>query len=107
MIISRSHEFIFVWIDRTGGHSIEAALKPFGATRYRPKGPVANKALIKHVPARRLATCPEFAENWDKYFKFSFVRNPWDHMVSWYFFRKARYSGSFRDFLLKKEGSSD
>ncbi|HEY5237362.1 MAG TPA: sulfotransferase family 2 domain-containing protein, partial [Rhizomicrobium sp.] len=67
-----------------------------------------------HTPLRGLKKRPEFA-----YYKFSFVRNPWDRLVSAFFyldaggcnafdaaFREehlARYGGDFRAFVLDLE----
>ncbi|MFP4643774.1 MAG: sulfotransferase family 2 domain-containing protein, partial [Spirochaetales bacterium] len=41
------------------------------------------------------------SEVWDSYFKFTFVRNPWDRMISFYHWRTANMSAppSFTDFV--------
>lgn len=72
-MISDKHRFIFVHINKTGGTSIEKVFedsadkknvqfKHEGASFYR-----------KHFPGK-----------FRNYFKFAFVRNPWDWMVSRY-----------------------
>jgi hypothetical protein len=41
-------------------------------------------------------------EDWEKAFKFCFVRNPWDMIVSWFFFYKGSdmyYSRQFADWV--------
>jgi Sulfotransferase family len=42
-------------------------------------------------------------ENWESYFKFSFVRNPWDRAYSDFLWIKkdSRVKGTFRQYLLK------
>jgi len=47
---------------------------------------------------------PKEGWDWDKYFKFCFVRNPWDRELSSYFFQERRYGASigkvsFKDYL--------
>lgn len=78
---------------KTGGTSIEASLKNYGLQKYgKPKK--RNKkhsSLVKHKRAKELISIPEFSESWDDYFKFSFVRNPWDLIVSWYLYDSMGY----------------
>lgn len=68
-MISDEYKVIFIHINKTGGTSISQA---FGFPR-------------KHKVARQLKE--EVPHKWDLYFKFSFVRNPWDRMLSMYKFR--------------------
>lgn len=89
MILSHSKKFIFFACGKTGTTSIEAVLKPYHdgdetlaslyeavvATNNNPKH-VRPEMAKKHLPA----------EVWNDYFKFVFVRNPWDWVVSQYFF---------------------
>jgi hypothetical protein len=78
MIISDRAKCIFVHIQKTGGASIENVLREndtgIGSHLYQGK---------RHMFAREVRTLvgPEI---WDGYFKFAFVRNPWDRLVSWY-----------------------
>jgi hypothetical protein len=68
-----SHEFrcIFVHIQKTGGSSIRRALN------------MVQHDADKHRLAAELR--PKYrSEEWNSYFKFAFVRNPWDRLVSWW-----------------------
>jgi hypothetical protein len=66
-------ELIFVHIARTGGTSIETALTGHDWWLISPE--------TKHLSARQIRLRAG-EERWNKYFKFSVVRNPWDRVVS-------------------------
>ena len=70
-MINHEHKFIFIHIPRTGGSSIESQFNFF-----LPSGP---KHWILNDWKKYLE--PEI---FDSYFKFSFVRNPWDFIISKY-----------------------
>lgn len=73
MLISHQARCIFVHVQKTGGTTVEAVL--------RAHLPDAQYLGFKHDPAAwHRAAVPE----WDRYFKFAFVRNPWDRLVSWH-----------------------
>jgi hypothetical protein len=66
---------VFVHINRTAGTSIETAFN----------GPRQDHRLASEY-IREMGR-----EHWDEHFSFSFVRNPWDRMVSLYHFNKMAY----------------
>ena len=75
MLISEKHNFIFVHIQKTAGESI--------ATVLREHIPDLKPLLNKHdfaIKGRKALG----EEQWEKYYKFAIVRNPWDRLVSWY-----------------------
>jgi Sulfotransferase family len=74
MLISNSRKFIFIHIQKTGGSSIEQVIKE--------NVPDAHPILARHDHASWAKS--EIGAEWEQYFKFSFVRNPWDRLVSWY-----------------------
>ena len=82
MILSHRRKFIYFAAGKTGTGSIETALH-----RYKESGALARGPHGKHIPP--LWVRPEFPEEqWSHYFKFGFVRNPWDWVLSNYFWNK-------------------
>ena len=89
MLISPKHKFAFILNPKTGCTSVYNALKKIEDDEKICGAKVPNdpKDLLhtKHTPCWEfLKHHPEFAD----YYKFAFVRNPWDRVVSWYFFSK-------------------
>jgi hypothetical protein len=70
-MLSLAHRCIFVHVQKTGGESISAML---GAEPGDPH---------KHRTALELPSLYG-EEVWASSFKFTFVRNPWDRLVSWW-----------------------
>lgn len=67
-MIDHQHKIIFLHIPRTGGHYISEKLGAYIVKESR------------HVqPSFYLQ---EYKKEWNEYYKFSFVRNPWDRIVS-------------------------
>lgn len=71
-MIDHKHKCIFIHIPRCGGTSIEIAMcgKNWFNVERSTKHLIASTAKKIYKPY------------WNDYFKFSFVRNPWDRMVS-------------------------
>lgn len=102
MIVSHSKKFVFIHIFKTAGTSIRAALLPYQSLRlravltaYRAAWTVAPRALSRKITHRAgrikhgnyvQATRWISDEQMRDYFKFAFVRNPWDWTVSLYFY---------------------
>ena len=89
MIISDSRQFVFVHIPKNAGTSIRAALAPFGDGQAA----VAPDTTHETLPAL-LARCPQLAAH----FKFAVVRNPWERLVSLFFYAKQRLAPTFPQF---------
>jgi Sulfotransferase family len=96
MLISESQKLLFIHIQKTGGESIA-------------------RMLTERVPGiRRLGAKHEFARSarvrlgaaWGDYFKFAFVRNPWDRLVSWYtMIRDARQISPIKAIFSRRKRS--
>ena len=94
MLISDKKKFIFVHIEKTAGTSITSALKPYSIKR--PSSKLYSVLRIMELPKdyrryrfpKHCGLCEAQkmmpAELYNKYFKFAFVRNPWDRLVSEY-----------------------
>ena len=91
MIVSHRHRFIFFAVPRTGTHAIRAALAPLlGPEDWQQEGLVTG-ARSPLPPLRRIGhghislrlARPHLPEVvWRSYFKFAFVRDPYDRFVS-------------------------
>jgi hypothetical protein len=71
-MISHRYKCIFVHIHRTAGTSIENWI--VGNDWWK------IEASTKHLLASQAKKV--YSKYWDNYFKFAFVRNPWDRMIS-------------------------
>lgn len=70
-MISHEHKAIFIHINRTGGCSIESA---FSSQLMDHRFPADYRKIV--------------GDEYENYFKFCFIRNPWDRYVSIFSFRK-------------------
>ncbi len=86
MLVSHSHKFIFIKSKKTAGSSIQDFLAP-----YCKKGIVEKYIPGSHRSAKSTKQLVG-EELWNSYLKICPVRNPWDKMVSWYFWRKRKRS---------------
>lgn len=109
-MICREFSCLFVHIPKTAGQSIEQFfLDQLGMPRNSDRNqlllgnnPDPNKGTEKlsHLSAAEYTHCGYIeAVEFDRLFKFSFVRNPWERIVSEYRYRNYFHHRSFRDFL--------
>ncbi|MBD0823864.1 sulfotransferase family 2 domain-containing protein [Aestuariibaculum marinum] len=110
-MISHEHKCIFIHVPKTAGMSILSFFYP--DVQFKTKRPDYEK-LFGWCPKRRLhmqhATAKQLLElelvtqeQWNDYFKFTFVRNPWDRAYSDYKFiqKFSGVTGGFSDFINK------
>jgi hypothetical protein len=106
MIISNSHNFVFIATTKTGSTTIEKYL-----WSYKSKHKITHfdDSYNKHCPLKIIYEKFPFIDN---YFKFAVVRNPFDWVVSWYFYRKSVSNNnntkdiSFKEWLVDKNSSA-
>jgi len=79
VIISHDHKFIFFAVGKTGSHSIESVLR-----KYADEFEMSREEhifFLEHIPPffskKKLSS-----EIWSSYFKFAYVRNTWDMVIS-------------------------
>lgn len=101
-MISHSHKFLFIQIPKTATSSIHGSLARYMKYDYSKIG-----RHSKYSEAAR------FYPESKNYFKFAFVRNPWDRLLSFYFFKKTDRAKikipdnlSFKDFILTEAGQT-
>ena len=104
MIVSFEHKFIFAAVPKTGTHAVRQALRNnLGADDIEQVGlfvrkefPIPELAALQHghISLQQLRPHLEPAQ-FDSFFKFAFVRNPFDRFVSYCSFM-TRFKGEFQ-----------
>jgi hypothetical protein len=92
-MICENKKFIFIHIPKTAGTSIKNVIQPYGISYVNGHA----HTCIKDAQAKK---------DLSKYFKFAFVRDPWDRAVSMYHYRKnnhpdnkvKKFYSQFKDF---------
>jgi hypothetical protein len=92
MIVSARHKFVFVAIPKTGTHAIRQALRAhLGPQDMEQVGlfvqkafPIPELARLQHGHLSLVQLRPFMrAEDFASFFKFAFVRNPFDRFISY------------------------
>lgn len=98
MLVSYSHSFIFFHVAKVAGTSIRHALEPYTSEpeHFRIKRPVKEingrlnplyemwSSTLTHATVKQ--TQKALPDEFNRFFSFAFVRNPWDWQVSMYHF---------------------
>jgi hypothetical protein len=100
MLISHSHKFITIDIPKTGTRSFRESLYPLGYIDIVGK-PFVEADFYQHDTAIRAKK--QFAKHnfdWNDYFKFTIVRNPWARYFSFF-----KYFKNYADKFLRRDES--
>jgi hypothetical protein len=114
-MICKPYQCIFVHIPKTAGRSVEMYfMNKLNLSRENPDDrrqlliidnddPSKGTQKLSHLSATEYVDCGHIsAADFDQYFKFSFVRNPWARLVSEYRYRAYMNHKSFKDFVMNK-----
>lgn len=106
-MMSESKKFIFIHIPKTAGNAITTALKKYSndeinLRRFDGENYHGISLWNRRKEIRKHSLLVDYEKYYDlnKYFKFVSVRNPWDKLLSWYFYhKKTNQIKDFDDFL--------
>jgi hypothetical protein len=106
MIVSHTRKFIFIKSRKTAGTSLEAALSNYcgGDDIVTPLGDYSINRDETGQWVHKVMNPGDFQQHddaltvkdklpievWDGYFKFSIARNPWDRLISDFYWKKRR-----------------
>ena len=102
-MISYDKKFIFVHINKTAGTSMEKALADYGVKKLEEKGDL--KFELNYRQSQHF-NCDEYKKylgsEYDDYFKFTVVRNPFDRVVSYYYGGAIQKGLNFKDWVVDR-----
>jgi hypothetical protein len=109
-VICHPYRCVFVHVPKTGGISVEHVFLRLVGLTWDTREPLLLRAnddpakgppRLAHLKSTEYVSCGYLSqEQFETYFKFSFVRNPWDRMVSEYKYRGHPMRMSFKTWLL-------
>lgn len=91
-VVSEKKKTLYLHIAKTGGSSITDMLRA-----YRLDDKILTNKKLSFKKKKKVFA--EIVDNWDKYYKFTFVRNKYDLLVSHWHYDNAKLNVSFKDFI--------
>ena len=113
--IAPTKKYVFIRVFKTGSSTVGREIKKNDPDIIWVKR-IRNGRITGHIESSWIKEniFPKLGLNWDEYFKFGFVRNPWDRELSNYFYNnkelKPPEDVSFKEWLnirLQKDGQID
>jgi len=114
-MICKSFKCIFVHIPKAAGRSVEMHFMNLLKLDWEKEAhreqlllthnddPAKGTEKLSHLSAAEYVRCGHLSQqDFDEYYKFSFVRNPWSRLVSEYRYRNFLSHKSFKDFVMNK-----
>ncbi len=110
LVTGLARDVLFIWVPKCAGTSIYTTLVEHGCSEKRwekPLAPFCNRGMVTfgHVGIEQLVSAGVVSPKYlQRAFKFAFVRNPFDRIVSlFYYLKKTRFnplpaSMSFEEF---------
>lgn len=96
MRISHKHKFVFIAVPKTGSTSVRSIIDPYSdilSVNNR------NSPYKHHTTALNLKSHFESQDwEWNSYYKFSVVRNPWERRVSSWAYRLKKGQHNYTEF---------
>jgi Sulfotransferase family len=114
MVINTHHKFIFVHIPKVAGTSMMKCLSSLKGNNERWLADNTKHETLKQfeqsIESRMSVFDRVLGRSPEGYYRFAFVRNPWDRMASFYHYlvekrpvKAIESTVSFKDFLIKSQ----
>ena len=103
-MISYNKKFIFIHINKTAGTAVEKSLLEYGDKRVEPKNDLNFELTYKQSQHFNYKEYKEYlGSEYDNFFKFTVVRNPFDRVVSYYLKNSINQNNlSFSDWVIDR-----
>ena len=108
-MISKKHKCVFLHVPKTAGQSVERVFLRLNGLTWENRAPLLLKKNvgIEGAPERLShLTAPQYVDlgfmqqdEFDSFYKFAFVRNPWDRVYSMYKYLNYKPFMSFDQFV--------